>query len=122
MGDGGGDKGLIVVRSWRLGGLIHVAGALEDVVGARSISPLLEPPGNCPVVFEGIVEVHPDLRLYQPVMDLLLGMVPLGPVPAQLLVSLLEVLFVEGHLPQAVDVSFHPDVIQVLQLCVDQSA
>src|SRR6266478_160045 len=54
--DGGGDERLIVVRSGWSGCLVYVAGALEDVVGARPVSPLLEPAGNSPVIFEGVVE------------------------------------------------------------------
>ena len=58
---------------------------------------------------------------YQPVVDSLLGMVPLHPVLAQLPVSFFQVLFVEGCLPQVVDIGFYPDVLKVSQLCVDQS-
>ena len=52
-------------------------------------------------------------------MNPFLGMVPLGPVSAQLLVSFFEVLLVEGSLPQAVDVHLYPDIIEVSQLRVD---
>ncbi len=100
--------------------LVHVAGALEDVVGARPVPSLLEPVGDGPVVFEGVVEAHPDSRLYQPVVDPLLGVVPLGPVPAQLLVSFFQLLFVEGRLSEAVDVSLDADVVEVPELYVDE--
>ena len=93
--------------------MVYVAGAFEDIVGAWSISPLLKPSGDSLVVFEGVVEVRPDPRLYQPVVDPLLGVVPLGPISAQLLVSFFEVLLVEGHLSQAVYVSFYSDVVEV---------
>ncbi len=81
-GDGRGDEGLIVVRSGWSACLVYVVGALEDVVGSRSVSPLLEPAGDGPVVLEGIVEARPHSCFYQPIVDSLLGMVPLGPVPA----------------------------------------
>ena len=64
MGDGGWHEGLLIVWSWWSGGLVYIVGALKDVVGARPISPLLEPPGDGPVVFEGVVEVHPDSHLH----------------------------------------------------------
>src|SRR6266478_1542285 len=86
-GDGCGDEGLVVVRSGWSARLVHVAGALEDVVGSRSVSPLLEPAGDSSVVFEGVIEARPYLCLYQPIVDLFLGMVPLGPISAQLPVS-----------------------------------
>ncbi len=54
-------------------------------------------------------------------MDSFFGVVPLGPVPAQLLVSFFEVLLIKGHLPQAVDVGLYPDIVKVSQLCVNQS-
>ncbi len=98
MGDGCGDEGLIVVRSGWSGGLVHVAGALEDVVGSQAVSSLLEPSGNRPVVFEGVVEARPYLRFHQPVVDSFLGMIPLGPVPAQLAVSFFQVFLIEGCL------------------------
>src|SRR6266478_169703 len=95
-GDGCGDEGLVVVRSVRSACLVYIAGAFEDVVGSRPVSSLLEPAGNGSVVFEGVVEARPHPGLYQPVVDPFLGVVPLGPVPAQLSVSFLQVLFVEG--------------------------
>ena len=55
-------------------------------------------------------------------MDALLGMISSGPVPAQLSVSFFKVLLVKGRLPQAVDVGFDPDVVEVPQLRVDQSS
>ncbi len=55
-------------------------------------------------------------------MDLFLGVVPLGPILAQLLVSFFEVLLVKGHLPQAVDVGLYSNVVEVLQFCINQSA
>ncbi len=87
-GNGRGDEGLVVVRSWWLRGLIHVAGALEDVVQPQAVSSLLRPPGDCPVVLEGVVEARPDSRLYQPIVDPLLSVVPLSPISAQLPVPL----------------------------------
>src|SRR6266446_5686158 len=96
--DGGGDERLVVVWSGWSARLVYVAGALEDVVGARSVSPLLEPVGDGPVVFEGVIEVRPHSRLHQPVVDPFFGVVPLGPVSAQLSVSFLEVLLVKGRL------------------------
>jgi len=90
--------------------------ALKDVVGPWTIPSLLEPlepPGNRPVVLEGVVEARPDSRLYQPVVDPLFSVVPLSPVSAQLPVSLLQLLFVEGRLPQVVDVGFYPDIVEV---------
>src|SRR6266446_2463250 len=72
-GDGRGDEGLVVVWSVGSARLVYVAGALEDVVGAWPISPLLEPAGDGPVVFEGVVEVRPHPRFHQPVMDPFLG-------------------------------------------------
>ncbi len=101
--------------------MVYVAGALEGVVGARPISSLLEPSGDGLVVLEGIVEVCPDSCLYQPVVDSLLGVVPLGPISAQLSVSFFEVLLVKGRLPQVVDVGFYSDILKVSQLCIDQS-
>ncbi len=94
-------------------------GALVDVVGPWAISPLLEPLRDRLVVFEGIVKVRPYPCFYQPVMDPLFSVVPLSPVSAQLSVSLLQVLFIEGHLPQAVDVGLDADVVEVPQLCVN---
>src|SRR6266403_2714737 len=119
-GDGGGDEGLVVVWSGRSACLVHVAGALEDVVGSRPIPSLLEPAGDGPIVFEGVVEARPHPCFYQPVVDPLLGMVPLGPVPAQLSVALLQVLFVEGRLPKAVYIGFDADVIEVPEFYVDE--
>ena len=98
MRDGGGDKRLVVVRSSQSACLVHVAGAFEDIVGAQPVSSLLEPAGNGPVVFEGVVEACPDPHFYQPVVDSLLGVVPLSPVMAQFLVLFLQFLFVEGCL------------------------
>ncbi len=63
-GDGHRDEGLVVVRSWWSGHLVYVVGALEDVVGPQAISSLLEPPGDGPVVLEGVVEARPDPRFY----------------------------------------------------------
>ncbi len=85
-GDGCGDEGLVVVWSGWSGGLVHIAGAFEDIVGSRAVSSLLEPPGNRLVVFEGVVKMHPHPRFHQPVVDPFLGMIPLGPVLAQLAV------------------------------------
>jgi len=85
--DGGGDEGLVVVGLWWSGGLSGVARTLERVVGSWAVSSLLEPPGDGPVVFEGVIQMHPHLCLYQSVMDPFLGMVPLGPILAQLPVS-----------------------------------
>ncbi len=99
MGDGHGDEGLVVVWSGWSACLIYVAGALEDVVGSRSVSSLLEPAGDGPVVFEGVVEARPYPRRYQPVVDSLLGVVSPSPVPAQLSVLFFQLLFVEGRLP-----------------------
>ncbi len=48
-----------VVRSWQSRGLVYVVGALEDIVGPQAIPSLLEPPGDGPVVLEGIVEACP---------------------------------------------------------------
>ncbi len=87
--DGCGDEGLTVVWSWWSGGLIYVAGAFKDIVRSRAVPPLLEPLGDRLVVFEGIVETHPDSCLHQPVVDSLLGVVPLSPISAQLLVLFL---------------------------------
>ena len=121
-GDGCGDTGLVVV--WSMGStcLVHVAGALEDVVGAWSVSPLLEPVGDSPVIFEGVVKARPHPRFYQPVVDPLLGVVPLSPISAQLAVSFFQILLVEGRLPQAVDVGFDADIIEVPQFYVDEGA
>ena len=119
-GDGGRDEGLVIIRSGWSACLVYIVGALEDVVGARSVSPLLEPAGDGPVVFEGVVETRPHPRFYQPVVDPLLGMVPLGPVPTQLLVALLQVLFVEGRFSKAVHVSFDADVVEVPEFYVDE--
>src|SRR6266403_1171614 len=83
-GDGCGDEGLVVVRSGWSACLVHIAGPLEDVVGSRPVPPLLEPVGDGPVVFEGVIEARPDSRLYQPVVDPFFGVVPLGPVPPRL--------------------------------------
>jgi len=113
VGDGRGDEGLVVIRSGWLAHLVYIAGALEDVVGPWSVPPLLEPTGNGPVVFEGVVEAHPHSRFHQPVVDPLLGVVPLGPVPAQLTVSFFQVLLVEGRLPQVVDVGLDTDIVEV---------
>ncbi len=118
-GDGGRDEGLAIVQSWRLGGLVHVAGALKNVVGPWAISSLLVPPGDGSVVFEGVVETHSYLRLHQPVVDSLFGVVPLGPVSAQLLVSFFKVLLVEGGFPQAVDVCLYSDIVEVLEFGVN---
>src|SRR6266404_5604753 len=85
--NGRGDEGLVVVWSGRSAHLVYVAGALEDVVGARPVSPLLEPMGDGPVVFEGIVAARPYSCLHQPVVDPFFGMIPLSPVSAQLAVS-----------------------------------
>ncbi len=85
--DGGGDERLVVVRSCRSACLVYIAGAFEDVVGARPVPSLLEPAGDGPVVFEGVVEARPDSRLHQPIVDPFFGVIPLGPVPAQLPVS-----------------------------------
>ncbi len=86
-GDGRGDEGLVIVRSGWSSRLVYIMGALKDVVGARPISPLLEPVGDGPVVFEGVVEACPYPRFYQSVMNPFFGVVPLGPVSAQLSVS-----------------------------------
>ena len=107
-----------MVVVWSVGStcLVYVAGALENVVGPWPVSSLLEPAGNGPIVFEGVVEMRPHPRFYQPIVDPFFGVVPLGPVSAQLSVSLLQVLFVEGRLPQAVD------VVEVPQFYVDEGA
>ncbi len=55
-------------------------------------------------------------------MDPLLGVIPSGPVSAQLAVSFLQVLFIEGRLSQAVNVGLDADVIEVPQFCVDEGA
>src|SRR6266403_3429655 len=86
-GDGRGDEGLVVVWSVGSARLVHVVGALEDVIGPWSVSSLLEPAGDGPVVFEGVVEACPYPRFYQSVMNPFFGVVPLGPVSAQLSVS-----------------------------------
>ncbi len=99
LGDGRGDQGLVVIWSWWSGGLAYIAGSFVDVVGPQSVSPLLEPLRNRPVVFEGIVKTRPHPHFYQSVMDLLFSVVPLSPVPAQLSVLLLQVFLVEGRLP-----------------------
>src|SRR6266446_1841738 len=78
-GDGSGDESLVVVRPSGSACLVYIVGAFEDVVGARPVSPLLEPVGDGPVVFEGVVEARPHSRFYQPIVDSLLGVVPLGP-------------------------------------------
>src|SRR6266403_1665238 len=119
-GDGRGDEGLVVVWSVGSARLVYVAGALEDVVGPWPVSPLLEPAGDGPVVLEGVVEARPHPRFYQPVVDPLLGVVPLGPIPAQLSVSLLQVFLVEGRLSKAVYVGFNTDVVEVPELYVDE--
>src|SRR6266403_439426 len=51
-GDGRGDEGLVVIWLGQSARLVYVAGALVDVVGPRSVSPLLEPTGDSSVVFE----------------------------------------------------------------------
>src|SRR6266403_18010 len=94
-GDGCGDEGLVVVRSGWSACLVHVAGALEDVVGPRPVSPLLEPTGDGSVVFEGVVEARPYSHFHQPIMDSFFGVVPLGPVPAQFAVLFFQILLVE---------------------------
>src|SRR6266403_4179363 len=119
-GDGHGDESLVVVWLGWSACLVYIAGALEDVVGPRSISPLLEPAGDGPVVLEGVVEARPDLRFYQPIVDSLLGVVPLGPVPAQLPVSFFQVFFVEGRLSEVVDVGLDADIVEVPEFYVDQ--
>src|SRR6266403_1152966 len=98
-GDGCGDEGLVVVWSGWSGCLIYVMGPFEDVVGSRPVSSLLEPPGNRPVVFEGVVKMCPHPRFYQPVMDPFLGVIPLGPISAQLAISFFQLLFIEGRPP-----------------------
>ncbi len=112
-GDGCRDKGLAVVRSGQSGGLVYVAGTFEDIVGPWPVPPLLEPAGDRPVILEGAVEAHPYSHFYQPVVNSFLSMVPLSPVSAQLAVSFFQVLLVEGSLPQAVDIGFDPDVVEV---------
>src|SRR6266403_270494 len=119
-GDGRGDEGLVVVRSGWSSCLVYIAGALEDVVGPRPVSSLLEPAGNGPVVLEGVVETRSYPCFHQPVVDSFLGVVPLGPVPAQLSVSLLQVFLVEGRLSKAVYVGFNTDVVEVPELYVDE--
>ncbi len=71
-------------------------GATVCVVGPWAILALLEPAGDCSVIFEGVVKLHPYSCLDQPVLDPLLCVVPLSPVLAQLPVALLQVLLVEG--------------------------
>ncbi len=122
MCDGGGDERLVVVRLGWSARLVHIAGAFKDVVGARPVPPLLEPVGDGPVVFEGVVEAHPDSRFYQPIVDSLFGVVPLGPVPTELSVSFLQFLLVEGRLSEAVDVSLDADVVEVPQFDVDEGS
>src|SRR6266446_1977674 len=119
-GNGCGDEGLVVVWSVGSARLVYVAGALEDVVGTWSVPPLLEPAGDGPVVFEGVVEARPHPRFYQPVVDPFLGVVPPGPVSAQLSISLLQVFLVEGRLPKAVYVSFDTDIVEVPEFYVDE--
>ena len=87
LGNGCGDEDLAIVWSWWSGGLVYISGALKNVVGPWAVSSLLEPSGDRPIVFEGVVEACPDLHLYQSVVDPLLGVVPLSPVSAQLPVS-----------------------------------
>ncbi len=82
MSDGCGDEGLVVVRPGWPTCLVYIPGAFEDIVGPRPVPSLLQPAGNGPVIFEGVVEACPDSRFYQPVVDPLLGMIPLGPVLA----------------------------------------
>ena len=111
---------MIVVQSGWSARLVHVVGPLENIVGAWSVSPLLEPSGNGPVIFEGVVEARPDPRFHQPVMDSLFGVVPLGPVPAQLPVSFFQFLLVEGRLSEMVDVGLDANVVEVPELYVDE--
>src|SRR6266478_10067303 len=118
--DGRGDEGLVVVWSVGSARLVYVAGALEDVVGPWPVSPLLEPAGDGPVVLEGVVEARPDSRLHQPIVNPFFGVIPLGPVPAQLLVSFFQVLFVEGRLSKMVDVGLDADVVEVPEFYVDE--
>ena len=83
---------------------------------------MLEPVGDGPVVFEGVVEACPYPRFYQSVMNPFFGVVPLGPVSAQLSVALLQVLLVEGRFPKAVYVGFDADIVEVPELYVDEGA
>ncbi len=80
----------------------------------------MEPVGDGPVIFEGVVKARPHPRFYQPVVDPLLGVVPLGPVSAQLSILLLQVFLVEGRLPKAVYVGFDADIVEVPELYVDE--
>ena len=111
---------MVVVWSGWSARLVHISGALEDVVGPWSVSPLLEPTGDSPVVLEGVVEACPDPRLHQPVVDPFLGVIPLGPVPAQLSVSFLQVLLVEGRFSETVDVGLDADVVEVPEFYVNE--
>ncbi len=76
--------------------------------------------GDSSVVLEGVIEVCPHPCLYQPIVDLLLGVIPSGPVSAQLAVSLFQVLFIKGCLSQAVNVGLDANVVEVPQFCVDE--
>src|SRR6266478_6440274 len=82
-GEGCRDEGLVVVRSGWSARLVYVAGALEDVVGSRPVSSLLEPVRDRLVVFEGVIEVRPHSHFYQPIVDSFFGVVPPSPVSAQ---------------------------------------
>ncbi len=86
---------------------------LVGVVGSQAVSTLLEPAGNRPVVPEGIIQVGSHPCFDQSVMDPLHCVVPLSPVLAQFSILLFQFLFVEGHLPQLVDVSFHSHIVKV---------
>ncbi len=86
-GDRGGDKGPVIIGAWGPGCLVNVVWTLVGVVGPWPVSALLEPPRDGPVVLKCIIQVHSYLCFYQPVVDSLLGVIPLGPVPTQLPVS-----------------------------------
>ena len=74
---------------------------------------MLEPPRNRPIVLEGIIEARPNSHFHQPVVDPFFGMIPPGPVLAQLAVSFFQVLLVEDRLPQAVDVGLDANIVEV---------
>ena len=113
---------MVVVRSSGSACLIHVAGALEDVVGSRPVPSLLEPVRDRLVVLEGVIEARPHSCLYQPVVDPLFCMVPPGPVSAQLYVSFFQLFLVEGRLSEVVDVGLDADVVEVPELYVDEGS
>ena len=78
--------------------------------------------GDSPVVFEGVVEARPHSRFYQPIVDPFFGVVPLGPVSAQLSVSFFQLFLIEGRLSEAVDVGLDADVVEVPQFDIDEGS